>query len=248
MKKTKNIMGMHVTVEVNDPYCKKESIDKVFAYFKYVDSKFSTYRKDSEVSKINRGEIKENNYSEEMKTILALAEKTKQETKGYFDICHDGAMDPSGIVKGWAIYNAARILDREGYKNYYIDAGGDIQTRGLNKYSKPWKIGIKNPFNQKEIVKVVGVSGGHGVATSGTYERGDHIYNPKGECSDYVRSLTVVGADVYEADRFVTAAFAMGKAGISFIEGKSGLEGYMIGSDGMATFTSGFSKYVVLDS
>lgn len=240
-------MGMHITVEVNDPNCRKESIDKVFSYFKYVDSKFSPYKKDSEVSKINRGEIRQSQYSEGMRTIIKLAEKTKNETEGYFDIWHDGQMDPSGIVKGWAIYTAARILDIEGYGNYYIDAGGDIQAKGLNKRLKPWKVGIKSPFNKAEIVKVLKITNG-GVATSGTYERGEHIYNPKGKMGDDVRSLTVVGPDVYEADRFATAAFAMGRVGINFIEGKFGLEGYMIGSDGVATFTSGFSRYAVSNS
>ncbi len=244
MKRTKNIMGMHITLEVVDGYCRKESFDKVFAYFRYVDSKFSPYKKDSEVSRINRGEIHKKDYSEGMWTILKLAEKTKRESNGYFDIWRNGVMDPSGIVKGWAIYNAGRILDLEGYKNYYIDAGGDIQTRGLNKYLRPWRVGIKNPFNSGEIVKVINIADG-GVATSGTYERGDHIYNPNGHLENHVKSLTVVGSDVYEADRFATSAFAMGKAGINFIEGKPGLEGYMIGRDGLATFTSGFSRYVI---
>ncbi len=59
-----------------------------------------------------------------------------------------------------------------------------------------------------------------------------------------VVSLTVVGPNIYEADRFATAAFAMGEAGIMFIEKLPGFEGYMVNDNGIATFTSGFEKYV----
>lgn len=237
-------MGMHVTVEVTDENVTRGDINEVYAYFKYVDEKFSTYKKNSEVTKVNEGKLKKSEYSPDMKTVLKLAEQTKKETNGYFDIWHNGVMDPSGIVKGWAILNAAKILEDLGYKNFYIDAGGDIQTGGFNRQGKPWRVGIKNPFKQDEVVKVIEVCG-EGVATSGTYIRGQHVYNPKSEkeASDVV-SLTVIGPNVYEADRFATAAFAMGKAGIEFIESLEGFGGYMIGADGVATMTSGFSKYL----
>lgn len=245
MKKTRNLMGMHVTVDVVDGNVRKGDIDKVFTYFKYVDSKFSTYKKNSEITRINKGLLKKGVYSRDMKTILKLAGKTKKETSGYFDIEHQGKIDPSGIVKGWAIYNAAMILSDNGFGNFYIDAGGDIQTCGVNGQGKPWRVGIKNPFKQDEIVKVIAISG-EGVATSGTYIRGQHVYNPKSddEISDVV-SITVIGPNIYEADRFATAALAMGKAGIEFIESLKGFEGYMIGVDGLATMTSGFSKYLI---
>ena len=74
-------------------------------YFEYIDRTFSTFKPDSEISKINRGEIIEKDWSEDMKVIFELAEKTKNETDGYFDIVdNNGKYNPSGIVKGWAIY------------------------------------------------------------------------------------------------------------------------------------------------
>jgi thiamine biosynthesis lipoprotein len=89
-----------------------------------------------------------------------------------------------------------------------------------------------------------------GVATSGTYVRGQHIYNPKNEDQPItdILSLTVIGPDVYEADRFATAAFAMGRSGIDFIEVLSGFEGYMIDKDKQATYTTDFARYVINDS
>ena len=245
MKQLQLLMGMPITVEVVDPGVTEADIEKVFAYFRAVDDTFSTYKEHSEIAKINRGELGEEAYSDDMKTILAVSEQTRQETRGYFDIRHNGILDPSGIVKGWAILQAAHLLKDGGLTNFYIDAGGDIQVAG-NKDGEPWRIGIRNPFNRKEIVKVLVVTD-KGVATSGTAIRGQHIYdphNPDTSLQDVV-SLTVIGPNVYEADRFATAAFAMGKRGIFFIQQLPGFEGYMIDASARATFTSGFERYVL---
>ncbi|TME60989.1 MAG: FAD:protein FMN transferase [Chloroflexi bacterium] len=245
MKQLQLLMGMPITVEVVDPGVTEADIEKVFAYFRAVDDTFSTYKEHSEIAKINRGELGEEAYSDDMKTILAVSEQTRQETRGYFDIRHNGILDPSGIVKGWAILQAAHLLKDGGLTNFYIDAGGDIQVAG-NKDGEPWRIGIRNPFNRKEIVKVLVVTD-KGVATSGTAIRGQHIYdphNPDTSLQDVV-SLTVIGPNVFEADRFATAAFAMGKRGIFFIQQLPGFEGYMIDASARATFTSGFERYVL---
>lgn len=232
-------MGMPITVEVPE-----DIFDEIFSYFTYIDETFSAYKSTSEIMKINRKELEEKDWSEDMKTVFALSEKTKKESDGYFNIMTpQGAYDPSGLVKGWAIWNAAKIARGHGCRDFYIDAGGDIQTSGKNAEGKKWSVGIKNPFNQKEIVKTVYVSG-EGVATSGTYIRGEHIYDPtSGKPANEIASMTVIGPNVYEADRFATPAFAMGKEGIHFIERRKGLEGYMIDKNGIATMTSGFERY-----
>lgn len=238
-------MGMPISVEIVDASVTHDVLEKIFAYFTHVDETFSPYKNDSEVMRINRGEISEKNYSPEMREVLALAEKTKIDTGGFFDIKKpDGSIDPSGIVKGWAIQQAAEQIVDMGYKNFYVDAGGDIQSQGKNEKGEEWSVGIRNPFSVKEIVKVVHPHNA-GVATSGSYIRGQHIYNPLApkEKLHEIVSLTVVGPDVLEADRFATGAFAMGREGIKFIEQLSGFEGYAIDSEGIATLTSGFDAY-----
>jgi len=240
-------MGMPITVEILDASATEADIERVFAYFRFIDETFSTYKEESEISKINRGELAEEEYSDAVKMILALSEQTRQETHGYFDIERDGFIDPSGIVKGWAIFQAAQMLKEAGFGNFYIDAGGDIQVAGT-KNGHPWRVGIRNPFNRNENVKVLSITD-KGVATSGTAIRGQHIYNPyqpQRTIQDIV-SLTVIGPNVYEADRFATAAFAMGKKGIYFIEQLAGFEGYMIDSSARATYTSNFERYVLKD-
>ncbi|RUY20872.1 FAD:protein FMN transferase, partial [Mesorhizobium sp. M7A.F.Ca.US.001.04.2.1] len=71
------------------------------------------------------------------------------------------------------------------------------------------------------------------------------IYNPLGigDPITEIVSLTVIGSDVFEADRFATAAFAMGRDGILFVEQTPGLEGYVVDSNGRATPTSGFGAF-----
>lgn len=246
MKDTQIIMGMPITIEIVDPKCTQDSLDMVFAYFRKVDDKFSTYKNESEISLINQGKISKENFSPEMKEIFELSEKTKKETRNYFNILTpSGTYDPSGIVKGYAIHEAGKLLKKNGFANYCIEAGGDIETSGKNSALEPWTVGIRNPFKNEEIVKVLQIKD-KGIATSGDYIRGNHIYNPNNpnEKLDTVASLSVIGPNIYDADRFATAAFAMGKEGIMFIENLSGFEGYMIDKNGIATMTNGFEEYV----
>lgn len=241
-------MGMPITLEVIDSSATEALFDTVFGYFEYVDGKFSTYKEQSEISQINKHELGLEAASEDMKTIFDLAEQTSLLTDGYFNILHNGIFDPSGLVKGWAINNAADILLEKGFKDFYVEAGGDIQVFGKNSQGQNWRVGIRNPFNIEEIVKILSVSG-CGVATSGTYIRGQHIYNPQNRDlpPGEIMSLTVIGPDIFEADRFATAAFAMGCEGINFIEMLEGFEGYMIDNNKRATFTTGFEGLVLHD-
>lgn len=248
MKETRLLMGMPVTVEIVDAHATQHDLDCVYGYFEYVDAKFSTYKEASEISQINRGQLAIGQASDDMQLIFALADLTRQETDGYFDIQRNGYIDPSGLVKGWAIYNAAQLLRQRGFSNFYVDAGGDIQIAGHNAEGKRWRVGIRNPFNIHEIVKVLELTD-CGVATSGTSIRGQHIYNPKqpDQLLESIVSLTVIGPNIYEADRFATAAFAMGTEGIWFIEQLEGFEGYMINKEGIATLTSNFGEFVAHD-
>lgn len=244
MRQTRWLMGMPITVDaVGVP--DTAAIDEVFDWLAAVDCRFSTYREDSEIAAVNRGQLKQAQYSTEMREILALAERTRADTSGYFDIRRaDDSLDPSGIVKGWAILKAARILDGRSLEDYYVDAGGDIQSAGRNGAGAPWTVGIRNPFCLDEIVKVL-VPDGAGIATSGSYARGQHIYDPHARQRpiDELVSLTVIGPDVLEADRFATAAFAMRADGVHFIEQLPGFEAYAIDATGRATLTSGFEAY-----
>ena len=246
MRSTRFLMGMPITVEVVDGAAAR-LVEDAFAWFAAVEQRFSVFRADSEITAINEGRLAPGAASPEMREVLAIAARTKRETGGFFDIRRpDGRLDPSGVVKGWAIRNAARALAASGARHFLVDAGGDIQCQGQAEDGEPWRIGIRNPFDETQTVKAVRPRG-RGMATSGTYVRGQHIYDPHrpGQPIHDVVSLTVIGPDVLAADLYATAAFAMGRDGIGFIENHPDLEGYLIEPDGVATQTSGFKDYVL---
>ena len=242
---TQIIMGMPITIELvdsDDP----DLMDAAFVRFTEVDRRFSPYRDDSELVAFNAGRIGASDLSDEFRQILLQAEDARRLSGGYFDISRpDGRLDPSGLVKGWAIKDVAGLLRRYGRSSFFVDAGGDIQAAGKNARGEPWRVGIRNPFDIDQIVKVI-CPGGRGVATSGSYVRGQHIYDPfrpGHELGDIV-SLTVVAHDVLEADILATAAFAMGREGLRFLQSRPGVDAYAIDRDGIATFTPGFARLV----
>lgn len=244
MKQTEIIMGMPITVEVVSAQ-RAGAISDVFDYFRRVDERYSTYKSTSEISHINAG-LPETDWSDEMREVLRLCEETTRQTDGYFNAMRDGVRDPSGLVKGWAIHNAANQLLDQGIGNFYIEAGGDIEAHGSGEEGDGWIVGIRNPFNISEIVKVIRLRDA-AIATSGTYIRGEHIYNPHDgfRPATTVASMSVIGPNIYDADRFATAAYAMGDQGVHFIQSLPGFEAYVISHNKVATYTSGLERYVV---
>jgi FAD:protein FMN transferase len=248
MNRTELVMGMPVTVQlVAEGVEAEDVVQSVFDWFDEVDRTFSTYKAYSAISRMNAGALRRADAPMVVREVLAAGEALREATDDYFEMWRpDGQLDPSGYVKGWAIEQAAEILQKRGFRNYCVEAGGDVQTGGRNAAGKPWRVGVRNPLRPAEIVKVLQVSGG-AVATSGTYERGEHIYDPKtGHAAAGVASVTVVGLRIAWADVAATAAFAMGAGGAGWLARQHGLEAYVIGHDGQATFTPGLERYLEL--
>jgi len=230
-------MGMPVTLEVPDGKGAEAVMEAAFDRLVWADETFSTYKPGSQISRLNRGELRREQVDREALEVLEACEEMREVTGGYFDIRRPGGTtDPSGYVKGWAIREAAETLRQAGVERYFVEAGGDMQVRG------EWRVGIRNPFNRREVVKALKVRD-MGVATSGTYERGNHIYDPHtGEPAMGLASLTVLGPDIVTADVYATAAFAMGPRGAEWVA-TQGLECYAVTPDGKATFTPGLSRF-----
>lgn len=234
-------MGMRAVVAIAEPDARAEDAEAVFDFFADADRRFSPFKSDSELCRLNRGES--DAPSAQMREILALADQSRAATKGYFDIRRpDGLIDTSGVVKGWAIQKGARLLAERGYRNFMVEIAGDIQTGGTREDGSDWRVGIRSPFAD-EVVKVL-YPRGHGVATSGSYAQGQHIYNPLGREPEGVVSLTVICTEVLAADIYATAAFAMGVTGVHFIEKLEGFEAYAIDAAGKARMTSGLKRYL----
>jgi thiamine biosynthesis lipoprotein len=183
-------------------------VEAAFAWLRWVDATFSTYREDSEIRRIDRGELAPRDAHPLVRHVLGRCERLRRATRGYFSARPAGALDPSGLVKGWAAERAWRIAGPDAC----VDAGGDVRVGG----EKTWRIGIRHPRDPGALAAVVHLRDG-AVATSGAYERGEHILDPHtGRPPRGVLSVTVAGPDLATADAYATAAFAMGAAGPAF--------------------------------
>jgi len=186
----------------------------VIDYVKMIDRDFSTYKPDSQVSQIRRGELKIEDASSAMQEVWRLCEVARGLTDGSFDPwCVKGGYDPSGYVKGWAADRCIEILKRHGAENIQINAAGDLSLAGGFEAGKPWSIGIRSPENRFEVLKVFEIFDG-AIATSGTYEIGAHIKDPHtGLIAIGARSATVIGPDGGLADALATALVVTGRDG-----------------------------------
>jgi thiamine biosynthesis lipoprotein len=187
-----HVMGMPVRVDGD------VDAARVFAWLRWVDATFSTYRADSEISRLGRGERLDPHPL--VCDVLERCEELRAETGGYFDARAGGRLDPSGYVKGWAVQRAAAF----GRGRFLIDAGGDVLLRGA------WRVGIRHPYERGRLAAALTLSD-CAVATSGAYERGPHVLNPfTGRPATGLASVTVIGRDLGTADAYATAAFAAG--------------------------------------
>jgi len=232
--RVEQIMGTAIGIDVRDDHVPDTAVEEAFASLRRADARFSTYRPESEVSRLGRGELALEACSLELRQVLALAEQLREESGGHFDVHRhraDGGLDPSGVVKGWAVEEAAWILDAAGARNYAINAGGDILVRGEPAEGEAWRIGIRHPLRADAVARVIELRDG-AVATSGAYERGEHITDPITAVAPRAwLSITVVGPSLTLADAYATAAFAMGSAGLAWVSGHPGYRAYGITPD-----------------
>ena len=233
-------MGMPVTMEVPGAGVSVALLDAAFAEFRRLDAVFSTFREDSIVSAINAGNLSIDSCRDEVVGVAALCRAYSDETDGVFNAWRNGVFDPSGIVKGLAIDRAGSILERGGCRDYFVDGAGDVLARGRACDGGPWRVGIRHPWQRDKVVRVV-LASDLAVATSGTYEKGAHVYDGRtGRSTTELVSFTVVGPDIVEADVYATAGLAMGRRGVDLVLARPRYGAYAIDGDGMATFTPGF--------
>jgi thiamine biosynthesis lipoprotein len=239
-------MGMPVVVDVRDPDVDDAVIDRLIEWLHLVDARFSTYKEDSEISRINRGELSLEEAHADVREVLERCEELRRETNGYFDArpASEDVLDPSGLVKGWSVDRAAAILDEAGVRNYAVNAGGDMLVRGRAIPDDSWRVGIQHPTERDKIAKVV-VANELAVATSGAYNRGDHVLDPHTRRPpEGVLSVTITGPVLATADAYATAAFAMGIEGPNWTARLRGYEAMTILADETVLSTPGFPAAV----
>jgi thiamine biosynthesis lipoprotein len=217
------VMGTVVSIDVRDPEpgtptgsAMDAAVEAAAAWFHEVDARFSPFRADSEIGRLDRGVLTLDDCHPDVRHVLRVCEDLRRATGGAFDVRGhrpDGSVDPSGFVKGWAVDEAADLLTAAGARSFAINAGGDIVARGEPAHGRAWRVGIRDPADGRRVAAVLAVRDG-AVATSGLYERGGHIRDARsGAVPTSYASITVLGPTLGRADAWATAAFALGDAG-----------------------------------
>jgi len=252
LRRVEAIMGTTVSIDVRPPLVASRVLDDVIDQLRDVDARFSTYRADSEVSRLARGEIQLEHCSLDVRHVVAACDHLAIVTGGAFDARRhrpDGRLDPSGFVKGWAVEEAAWLIDSAGGRNYWINAGGDIVARGEAEPGRPWRVGIRHPDRADRVAAVLAVSD-RAIATSGSYERGAHVTDPRagGRAAAGLRSVTLVGPGLAFTDAYATAVFAMGRDGLRWLASEpetADYAAYAITDDDRVIWTEGMERYLV---
>jgi FAD:protein FMN transferase len=242
-------MGLPVSLHVRGQGVRTGEVEalvgRVFSWLHRVDAMFSTYRADSQVSALQRGELRPQEADPLVQEVFELGAQAWRATDGYFDDhlpTGDGGRryDPTGLVKGWAVARAAVMLNELDDHAYCLNAGGDIAMGG--RRAQPWRIGVEDPVQRARMLDIVTVLTG-AVATSGSAARGTHIVNPHtGRPAASLLAVTVRGPSILWADVHATAVVAEGAAGLRRLERLGGYEATAVTADGRRLRTSGWDR------
>lgn len=247
-RKVVQVMGMPISLALDGLHARtargQQAWDEAVASLREADAVFSTYRADSAVSRLGRGEITLADCPSEVADVLALAAVARTDSHGAFDVRRPGpdgrlVLDPSGIVKGWAVDRAARALRQLPETDFALSAGGDMVCATARPDSPAWRVGIEDPRDASRILAVLPVRNG-GVATSGLAHRGAHIADPRtGATPAAYASVTVLAGTLTDADVDATAAFVLGDDAPAWLAHRPGRHAFLVRPDG-TTETTGF--------
>lgn len=233
MRFLETVMGIPMSIDVRDPRDATAAAERAFAVLREADERFSAYRPDSELSRVNARGGALDGVSDDLREVVALGSALADASGGAFRIRRpDGLWDLDGVVKGWAADRAARVLAEEGFRDHCLNAGGDVAVAGSPGDGRPWHVAVRSPDSATELLAVLEVTHG-GVATSGAYERGAHIVDGRtGAAATGLRSATVVADDLTTADLLATAVFALGPHGVRWALGQGARAVLAVATDG----------------
>jgi thiamine biosynthesis lipoprotein len=248
VRQVEEAMGTVFSFDVRggEPAAVRAALAEAVAGLRRADEVFSTYREDSQVARLSRGELALADCDPEVAEVLELAAEAERVSGGWFSASYRGVLDPTGIVKGWAVERAARRLAAAGAGGASVNGGGDVQVLGTPGAERPWRIGVSDPLRPGGLAAVISAAGTTelAVATSGTAERGAHIADPRTgrpAVTDLL-AVTVVAPSLTWADCWATAAFAMGsRQGLPWLDSLPSVEALLITAADEAHCTGGLA-------
>lgn len=242
VRRVEHVMGMPNSLALRGRHAQGPAADEawaaVLASLRAADAMFSTYRADSVISRIRGGELDLADAPEEVHEVLDIGARVERASDGAFSVWLPGpdgrpALDPSGVVKGWAVERAAAALRALNDTDFCLSAGGDMVCRAGQ--GAPWRVGIEDPHDPGRVLAVVPVRDG-AVATSGTAHRGAHLVDARSGCPPRaVAQVTVVAPSLTSADVDATAAYALGEQAATWLGQRHGRTGLVVWTDGSTT-------------
>jgi thiamine biosynthesis lipoprotein len=185
--------------------------------------------------------------AEDFREVLGLCAQLRHESDGAFDAWLVGDppnFDPSGAVKGWAAERASDLLVERGVTAHLLNAGGDVRLRTDGVAT--WSVGVEDPHRPDQIIARLTVADG-AVATSGTRQRGEHIWDPlRRRPAEGIAQVTVVGPDLALADGYATAVLALGERARAFLANlgaRGPYQGCTVDDAQGVWWTEGFEDY-----
>jgi FAD:protein FMN transferase len=235
-RRVEHVMGMPVSLALRGRHTADAAADAAWAAalatLRDADRLFSTYRADSAVAAINRGTLTPDDAPAEVREVLDLARRAERASDGAFSVWRSG-LDPSGVVKGWAVDRAAAPLRALDHTDFCLSAGGDMV--GVAGCGPAWRVGIEDPRDPGRLVAVVPLHDG-AVATTGTAHRGPHVVDARSGASPAaVLQVTVTASSLTWADIDATAAFALGPGAAVWLGRRVGRGALVLWADGTST-------------
>ena len=242
------VMGTMVSFDVRVGGAERKAaliaLARACARLDRADAVFSTWKPNSPMNLLRRNAISLEAAPPEVTTVLELCSSARELSGGWFDPwAMPGGVDPTGLVKGWAAQQALAELRAAGVSAAMVSAGGDLATFGGPEPGSAWRIGVRDPWSSTGLACILDSPGA--VATSGCYERGDHVIDPHtGLAGTRCASATVAGPELWLADALATGLLVAGEAGLAQIEAVDGYEGYVISESGTVAMTASFPVVV----
>jgi FAD:protein FMN transferase len=248
-----HVMGMPISLALRGGLAgsaaARDAWGSVVAELREVESVFSTYRDDSIISRLGRGELTIADCPCEVVEVLDLGARAERESGGAFSIRLPDAsggrrLEPSGVVKGWAVQRVSARLAALSDTDFCLSAGGDMVCRVTDPTRPDWRVGVENPADPKQLVAVIPIRSG-AVATSGAAHRGGHILDPRtGQPASGAASVTVVSHDLTWADIDATAAYVLGVAAEDWLRTRPLISALVVWPDGSTTVVDGRDRLV----
>ncbi|MEO5834737.1 MAG: FAD:protein FMN transferase [Nakamurella sp.] len=243
-----HLMGMPISLALRgrhaDTTTGRRAWSAFIARLRRVDQVFSTYREDSVISRLGRGELTQAQCPAEVLEVLDLGRAAEEQSGGAFSVwLPDGRggtrLEPSGVVKGWAIQRASRHLAALDDTDWCVSAGGDMVCHVADPDRPDWRIGVEHPLDPTRVIAVIPVRTG-AVATSGTAHRGQHLIDARtGRPATGVASVTVTGPSLTWADIDATAAYVQGAVAAEWLRTRAGRSALVVWPDATTTIIDG---------